>query len=610
MLNYAERYEYLHDGRHVYDYISNKMADLESRKVRFEEMHRNGVFDVNADEARLLFYMLKYFIRRSQQDFQRQITFLLSIPRVTSILHQEVTQGQSNELLQLALRQRNHMAVEHLLHFPEVRRLAVENNYYDGSGIDVRQLVQNHESSMVALTSYEQAQLDLLENKYRGQIARLGGNHRVFLSLKEELHARYDANPAIIMVRGRPLRLPFSYAEFQRLPLSVAAKRDALKAYHEHPDHCASRFLSKPNLWIHPRAEYVEIDERYPHLRWAAFQPYIPMMCCFWLAASDGSAIGPEGYTVEQRKALFIKELAGFARAHNWDRTRSVIVAGPRLPHQLEPLYLLDSQGLIVSEEFDDGEPDKPTCSIGLNRRIFQSLRDHPLFSPLTIEHIDEEIRGMVTDYFKQVFKTCPHLKAIKDNIHAFIMMEVEQLSEEVVALNISTAEVDEFIRVLHARHGGKFTANIGFEQHIRSTFALHVVSASHIANFYESYNVGQLLEEEISRQERPRSAGVPEGGPIFFTTAEEGGGAVGQAAALRSITRRASFHQDTDEEMVPTVRSPRRVSFFQGTDAQACALAGQNPHPECFTFPSGEGEARMVPSSSDPLEGVVFFSV
>ena len=495
---YADEYEHSHGGHHVYDDVSERCRELRHRQTTFEEANPHHMFDVGRAEAIELFHVLKYYIRRPRMVSRRVMTQLMAIPEVASLLHQEITPGMPNELLQLALRQRHLNAIEQLLTFSEVRRLATENNYYNFRvGPNITHIIGNDESSMMALLPSEAAQLRLIENKYKDQMVSLGGQGAVFAQLKETLRARYLSSPAVIEIDGQPQELPFSFEAFQRLALSIADRDRALKAYFSHTDHTAHRFLSNPNFWIDPRAQYVEVNPRHPSQRSAYFENYIPMICSFWLATQDASAIGSKGFSVPARQEYFIKELAMLGRSHNWDNDRPVIVEGP-LNIDQRPIYLLNANGEIVTEEYDDQELDKPSCNFGIRQRVFRSLQDHPLFDPLTLDHIDEDIRKMVTEHYKEIFRTSNRLQVIKENIEDSVI-NGEELSQEVIDLNISEEQVNNLVGQLRAHYGVLFDESIVFEQHVRSSFRLEH-SPAHIVHFYEKCNVGFLLTQAISR--------------------------------------------------------------------------------------------------------------
>jgi ankyrin repeat protein len=490
VLNYAESYE--PGRRYIFDHVCQMVQSIRKRKEYFEETHQIGMFDVTFDEALALFYALKYCIRRRDRGFQTHIDLLLSIPRLVSILHAEITPGIPNELLQLAIRQRSREIIIRLLDFPEVRRIAAANQYYQQADtIDIQRMVMHQESAMIALNPTEQQQLNLLQQRYLPEIDAQGGVARFFIELNAELRRRYEEHPATISLQGSVIRLPFLYEDFQSLNLIPEEQAMALSAYYTHTEHTACRFLSKPNRWIHPEAEYVEVDPENPHLRNASFETYVPMICCFWRAAADGTAIGPREYSPETRQELIIKELALLGRSHNWDRSRPILRPS-RLPSgETALVYALSADGGRLQEEFDDGEADKPSCNMGIKQRVFRSLQDHPLFEPLTVESFDTAVRELVVQHFKQAFQTCSNLRMLAHNINEHCFAGVE-LSPEVLHLNFSEEEISRFVQQLKNEHGERFDAI--FEHYVRTCFSLEV-SPAHLLNFYTRYNVNHVLE-------------------------------------------------------------------------------------------------------------------
>jgi hypothetical protein len=158
--------------------------------------------------------------------------------------------------------------------------------------------------------------------------------------------------------------------------------RRALVAYHTHTVHTAWRYLQNPNPWIDARATFVETNPTNPSERYSTFKQYIPLIVLFYTAATDASMIGPEGYTANHRYEHFLKEICYINRAHNWDH------------HRINPIT-------SEVEEYDEvSEGDRPSCYSGVKRRLFQSLLDHPLFNPVTLDGIYQELKDFLKPFF------------------------------------------------------------------------------------------------------------------------------------------------------------------------------------------------------------------
>ena len=193
---------------------------------------------------------MRHLIRCNTPQFDDELRFLLSIPAVKALAHQEVTRNQPNELLRLALTTNNQLAATILLAIPAVRTLAEENDYYRDEArgrLDLARLAQDRESSMTALTQGEQARLDTAIRRYQ-PILQTAGSAQVMADLREALEKRFVQNPASIEDRtGLVIPLPLVFADFRALKLDDDDYQKALKAYYQHKDHSAWRYLAKPN---------------------------------------------------------------------------------------------------------------------------------------------------------------------------------------------------------------------------------------------------------------------------------------------------------------------------------------------------------------------------
>jgi len=129
-------------------------------------------------------------------------------------------------------------------------------------------------------------------------------------ALKNDLSARYAQHPARSRTGdGRDIELPFSWEAYQQLApqLSADSRERALKAYYQHKTHTAWRYLSKPNPWMAPNAQYVERDASGGY---STFEAYKPLIVLLWLAAKDEDIPPITEFTLEGQIAHFIDELA------------------------------------------------------------------------------------------------------------------------------------------------------------------------------------------------------------------------------------------------------------------------------------------------------------
>ena len=361
ILAYAESHlrEY---GAFVFLFIQKALLELQERTMALSLTGPNTVFDeVDAEKTKLYFYMLRHLIRRNhEQQHLDEMRFLLDIPALRRIAHTDARGQESNELLRLALTLNEPEVAAILLNIPDIRVLAEANNYYrqeQRGQLDLAALAHDRESSMRALSRLEQKRLEDAIVVYQPMIKHAGVPY--FMDdLRQTLASRYQVNPAFLeRTAGGKTPLPMDWDDFIALNLSSTEQKDALKAYYQHKDHTAWRYLSKPNRWMAADASYVYVDKHSPDMRWSTFEEYQPLIVMFYLAAKDEGCPPIDDFTLETRLEHFIEELALIGRAHNWDDTR--------------PIYKDEGQ-TIAQEEYDNLQGDKPSCYSGVKRRLFQ----------------------------------------------------------------------------------------------------------------------------------------------------------------------------------------------------------------------------------------------
>ena len=470
----------------VNSYISVRIADLRMRKLNAEANNPQVVFDVGEEEARCIFYMIRNLIRRGANNphmMHDDIVFLLGIPAVKALAAAEVNDGESNELLRLALSLNNRDAAEILLNIPRVRELAEANDYYarERRGeLDLRSLARDRESAMTGLTQGEQRRLAAVNERYKAILANTGINNLID-DLRLQLKARFLQNPATItMYDGSLKELPVLYADFIKLKLSENEKARALEAYYRHKDHTALRYLAKPNMWMHRNASYVYVDNN--SLKYSTFEEYQPLIALLYCAARDENIAqeDSEGFTPETRFAHFIDELSHIGRAHNWDRSR---------------------ERNNKSEEYDDLEGDRPSCFSGVKRRLFQAVLGHPLLIILTKDKVIEELRSFVRQHFGQAITpiNAEKLEAIWNK-----RILAEDLTEEEIntikAIDISKAKQEEFIKYINTKYSSQLEEEPQFVKLVNASFATDAKDA-HLFTFGHFYPQGPFVELKKSAE-------------------------------------------------------------------------------------------------------------
>jgi hypothetical protein len=475
---------------HVNEYNVQVRSFIQDRLISLHQafeagLASNTVFNLHEPEQALhCFYMMRALIRRNDRNDDDELRFLLSIPSVQALAHQESNEGQPNELIRLALATGNTQASEILLNVEAVRRLAEEHHFYYEErrhGIDLRQLAQDRESSMTALSRGEQKRLDAAIKQYQ-PLLKNAGTTTVINDLRDRLIERYEAHPACLIMEGQTLNLPLGMDELKQLNLSENQYQEALKAYYRHKDHTAWRYLSKPNPWMHPEAAYVCVSDNRQE-RWSSFEDYLPLIAMLWLAAIDQEMQPVDGITFDGRLEHFIDELALIGRAHNWDKER---LKNGRM------------------EEYDDGEGDRCSCFSGVKRRLFQSVIGHPLLNILTRGHIEEELRTFVRDYFiSQVTEDNKGL--IKQAFDEYI--EMQEISKEQAVLlsrlNIPEEQQQQLKQYLAQKYGEAFTADPVLVSCVTNTLVLKSDSCN-LSDRFHAFNLAGFTQFDRYLQQEP----------------------------------------------------------------------------------------------------------
>ena len=235
----------------IKSFTSSTLDHLRHQKESLMRTSVDAVFDlIDTDNLKLYFYMMRHLIRQNNATARTQLQFLAEIPAIRNLAHTTITPNKPNELLRLAMQMGNHDAARILLAITDVRLLAESDDYYPEEqefGLDLRLLAADHESSINALTSNEECRLNAALKYYQPKITEQGID-QIIQTFRKILIQRYQACPAIITTQDeKDIKLPVDWTMFQALDISADSKAQALKAYYQHPDHTAYRFISKPN---------------------------------------------------------------------------------------------------------------------------------------------------------------------------------------------------------------------------------------------------------------------------------------------------------------------------------------------------------------------------
>lgn len=130
---------------YLVDFVNSYVSDLVFRQEDFEKEYPGVKFDLEEDDARFCFFIVRNLIRRDES--LEKINQLLAIPAVSQKGHKF-----KNELLKIAMRNNNEPVVERLLQLPKVRERAKKKKYYskESCKLDIKRLAEKAESLMLA----------------------------------------------------------------------------------------------------------------------------------------------------------------------------------------------------------------------------------------------------------------------------------------------------------------------------------------------------------------------------------------------------------------------------------------------------------------------------
>jgi hypothetical protein len=501
--------------------VVNLDTNEELARALLNELRKKREDDPDAEwdtkspaELKCYFYILRNLIRQNRVEVLPDILFLLEAPTLKASLQEAFTPEGSNELLRLARSKGNQGAAEILLAITDVRVLAAENNYYEdepGGAIDLAAIALNdHESALRALSQEEKLGLEAAIVRYMPKVQE--SREALFGHLLHALGTLYTREPASIMVGSEVRKLPLDWASFSALCASLTPEQQeaALKSYYSHKTHTAWRYLSAPNYWMHPEAEYVAVDPEDPSKREAVIDDaHLDLILLYWQAASDSDIPDEDGYTTETRSEFFIHTLAEMGRAHNWDNS--------------EVLY--DDEGNAFLREFDDMTADKPTCLAGMRKRLVHSVPGHCLLKVVTLEHIKQELSDFV----------CKHFASCINDINRRALWSawksyVEELTPPMAMqqLNIPVEAQAEFIRYLTEKYGKKFTEVRKFKEFIEKQLQLAEGSSDPLNTLHVLKLSGLAKPEYIQRllcpitPEATETSAAPAGPTVVATTGAE----------------------------------------------------------------------------------------
>lgn len=488
---YSEMHVHEH-GSYVNTFVTKYMQNL-NEKINDFSIHSPGAaFDLTVEnEIQMAYFVLRNLIRAHSPANNNlvEINQLLSIPAISAR-----ASDRDNELLVLTMRGNMNDITRRLIQIPAVRVLAEQNNFYVNQiqgQINLRDLADNPESSMTALSQHERDILQNVKDKYAELSQSLGGHKGVLSKFKEYLESEYNKNPAKIITRGKEIKLPFSWAELQKMQTSLGHDyNDALAAYYAHDIHTAHRYFLKPNPWMAPDSKYTSTLSGNAG-QYSAFEGYIPMIADLWLAVSDVNEGKRDDIDVDGRIKEFIRSIAHINRGHNWDKTRKNATTRKR-------------------EEYDDLRGDDPSCYSGVFRRLFQAVLAHSLFKVgATKDVLEHELRSFVFDYYKTLLndQAPSMLKGIHDDIEKSSIELV--LTPENKIPNIPVKNQQDFLTAIERKY--KITeADLYYHEKFKKVFEIDPalkltdLEQNHFIRFSTRFGLMELLRTTMEDKQKP----------------------------------------------------------------------------------------------------------
>jgi ankyrin repeat protein len=353
---------------------------------------------------------------------------LLQIPAV----EEQATADDNYALREAALN--GHLAVrDRLLEIPSVRAAVLAADNVSG---DLRALAQNRENAMRALNLHEQG----IVNALRARYPHIGDGAAQIQALKTFLEGQ--CQKAGVPVECHPS--PEGLANLQaflatRNQASGPSLRDEgviLLNQLQSPAHRAWRYLfARPNPLMSPNASFVEVTEEGRQA--SIWQNDWQLIALLWALLTDESAERSNGFILEHCQETFIETLALLNRAHNYDH----------------------------NQETDDGDLDKPSCSMGVTQRLLFAttgfaIADNPDTRPLGATYLDKRFKEQLITPNEKGLKlalqalSTEQLKTIQAALDDIICGErEEELTQEkknalatLKTIRISETDVNEFI--------------------------------------------------------------------------------------------------------------------------------------------------------------------
>lgn len=400
--------------------------------------------------------------------------------------YSEILSMQGNILLKTSISKNNDTFIRYMLHNNMVRGLAEHNDYYFKEELKLANIVNDSESSMRSLTDSQLQKLNMVFKRYEHNIHKVHKWVLVLGNFRNYIIKRYEAEPE----EYKGIKLPAKWHDFQKLKAeqkwSDDNVKEVMKKYYGNYLHSAYRYLTFPNFWLEsPR--YINITTKSyssKSIKYTYFLGYQELIACLWLAASDENEPGLDGFTVETRIDMFIRQISLINRAHNWDN-------GDR----------------------DDLKSDNPSCFSGTRKRLFQGLLGHSAThvpNDLTYEKFDDLINSFIRNFYKDILNksSIESLIGLKEAVDNYFIM-LEELPD-LSAFNIPDAVLAYFKYTILKQFGNKLVGNKEkIVNYVNKKTDRTMYGDSYILKYYSITGVqlSHILNKALDDKAVPKSA-------------------------------------------------------------------------------------------------------
>ena len=225
----------------------------------------------------------------------------------------------------------------------------------------------NRENAMDALTDVQMNMVDKVTRYYAPRLAAPYQRMQCDNAIRQFILDEYQNAPA--MHNGVKLPLEFNALLNQSPEVQLC--------YLNHEAHSAYRYFvlfleGKLNPWKHPEADH--LNNGMPEIS----EEYMQRIRAMWLAIHDDKFDMSEMHTKQTAKESLLNMFADLARVHNWDQKRPVMIdllnEQGNIVKVPKTEYVEGKGHVVVEEEYDDQELDRPSCLIGVNTRSSQFI--------------------------------------------------------------------------------------------------------------------------------------------------------------------------------------------------------------------------------------------